>query len=135
MVFGSGEGKIDVNDSLVSPFFVLASGVQANLFALVLFGFDFSTIIFSVGSGAEAVEVSAARMIAVTAILVALATNKPDFSAMGTIQVWTAVTTIGLVLAPPFSPALQSLIGGSTVAGIFALVIQSAGFYALSYLG
>jgi len=135
MVFGSGEGKIDVNDSLVSPFFVLASGVQANLFDLVLFGFDFSSTIVQVGSGAESVEITAARIIAVSAILVALATNQPDFDAMSFIQVWAAIATIGLVLAPPFSPALQSLITGSTVAGLVALITQAGGYYSLSYLG
>ncbi|WEL16988.1 putative membrane protein [Halorhabdus sp. SVX81] len=36
------EKRIDLNDAFVSPCFVLASGVQAKLFALVLFGFDFS---------------------------------------------------------------------------------------------
>ncbi|WEL20867.1 hypothetical protein [Halorhabdus sp. BNX81] len=34
------EKRIDLNDAFVSPFFALASGVQAKLFALVLFGFD-----------------------------------------------------------------------------------------------
>ena len=56
-------GQIDLNDSLVSPFFVLASGVQADLFDLVLFGFDFSSVILTLGSGAGAVEITAARLL------------------------------------------------------------------------
>ena len=128
-------GKIDLNDAVISPFFVLASGVQAGLFSLVLFGFDFSSQLFSFGSGAAAVSVSLAKIIAVLAILVALASNQPDFDRMGMIETWAAFATIGLVLAPPFSPAIRALLQTSTIAGIVSLVVQAAGFYSLSYLG
>jgi hypothetical protein len=128
-------GKIDLNDSLVSPFFVLAFGVQADLFDLILFGFDFSSVILTLGSGAGAVEITAARIIAVAAVLVAFATNKPDLDEMGMIETWVAVARIGLVLAPPFMPVLADLITFHTVAGVVALIVQSAGFYSISYLG
>lgn len=130
-----GFGKVDLNDAVVSPFFVLASGVQADLFDLVLFGFDFASVIVTLGSGTGAVEITAARIIAVAAVLVAFASNKPDFDQMGAIETWVAIATIGLVLAPPFAPVLGDLITGHTVAGIVALVIQAGGFYSISYLG
>lgn len=127
--------NLDLNDAVVSPFFVLASGVQAGLFSLVLFGFDFAAPIFTIGSGVGAIQLTIAKSIAIGALAVALATNKPNFSAMGGLQVWVAVATIGLILAPPFSPMLQSFIQTNAVAGIVALVVQSAGYYTLSYLG
>ena len=128
-------GKIDLNDAVVSPFFVIASGVQASLFSMTLFGFDFASVILTLGSGAAAVEITAARIIAVAAVLVALASNQPEFDKMGLIETWTAIATIGLVLAPPFTPMLADLITSSSVWGLLALVIQSAGFYSISYLG
>lgn len=130
-----GFGEIDMNDALVSPFFVLASGVQADLFGLELFGFDFASTIVTFGSGAESVEITAARIIAVVAILVAFASNKPDLSAMTGVQTLLTISTIGLVLAPPFTPILADFITGHTIAGLLALIIQSGGFYSISYLG
>lgn len=129
------ENRIDLNDAFVSPFFVLASGVQARLFELVLFGFDFASSVMVIGSGPTAITISAAKVISILAIGVAIATNKPDLDSMGAVQTWTAIATIGLVLAPPFSPMLESLIQSSAIAGIVALVVQSAGYYTLSYLG
>ena len=69
------------------------------------------------------------------ALVIAFATNRPDFSDMATVETWAALATIGLVLAPPFSPAVESLISSSQIAGIIAVVIQAGGFYSLSYLG
>ena len=128
-------GKIDLNDAVISPFFVLASGVQAELFSLVLFGLDFSEVLVTLGSGVGAIEITLARIIGVLAIIIAFATNKPDFDAMGGVETWVAFATIGFVLAPPFMPYLQDLITGSAIVGIVALVTQSAGFYSISYLG
>lgn len=128
-------GKIDLNDAVVSPFFVIASGVQAQLFSMTLFGFDFASVILTLGSGPAAVEITAARIIAVAAVLVALASNQPEFDKMGLIETWAAVATIGLVVAPPFTPMLAELIVSSSIWGIMALVIQSGGFYSISYLG
>ena len=128
-------GKIDLNDAVVSPFFVLASGVQAGLFSLVLFGLDFSAVLVTLGSGTGGIEITTARIISVLAVLVAFATNKPDFDQMGAVETWVAFVTIGLVLAPPFTPFLSELIAGSAIVGIVAVIIQSAGFYTISYLG
>lgn len=128
-------GKIDLNDAVISPFFVLASGVQAGLFSLVLFGFDFSSTLLTFGSGAAAVQLTFAKIVAILALAVAFATNKPDFDRMGAIETWVAFATIGLVMAPPFSPAIRAMLQTSTIAGLVSLVVQAAGFYSLSYLG
>lgn len=127
--------RIDLNDAFISPAFVIASGVQARLFEMVLFGHNLADPILTIGTGASAISISIAKIIAILALGVAVATNKPDLDTMGAIQTWTAIATVGLVLAPPFSPFLESLIQSTTVAGIVAVVVQSAGFYTLSYLG
>ena len=56
-----GFGEIDLNDAFVSPFFVLASGVQTELFSLVLFGLDFGEVLVTLGSGVGAIEITAAQ--------------------------------------------------------------------------
>ncbi|MFB6128578.1 MAG: hypothetical protein ABEJ47_02335, partial [Halorhabdus sp.] len=43
--------RIDLNDAFVSPFFVLASGVQAGLFQLILFGIDLAEPVIDNGPG------------------------------------------------------------------------------------
>lgn len=128
-------GKIDLNDAVVSPFFVLASGVEANLFTLDLFGVDFSSALFVLGSGADAVSVSLANIVAILAISVAFATNRPKLSEMAPAELWVAIATVSLVVAPPFVPFLNETIQSTAIVGLVVLVIQAGGFYTLSYLG
>lgn len=128
-------GEIDLNDAVVSPFFVLASAVSTGLLSLELFGVGFSDSIFTIGSGAGAIEVTVAKMIAIAALGIVFTTNRPDLSDMSELEMWTAIATIGLVLAPPFMPAVEGMITGSQIAGIIAVTVQAGGFYSLSYLG
>lgn len=128
-------GKIDLNDAVVSPFFVLASGVQADLFTLDLFGVNFADPVFTLGTGTGSLSISIAQIIAITALGIAFATNRPKLSEMAPAETWVALATVGLVLAPPFMPALESLIQSSPIPGLVALSIQAGGFYTLSYLG
>jgi hypothetical protein len=126
-------GRIDINDAVVSPFFVLASGVAAGLFELTLFGHDLADPLWS--AAASSATISIANAIAVIALLVALASNKPKFSKMSGIEVWTVVATVGLVMAPPFMPVLQEMMGSHQLIGLVAVMVQAGGFYSLSYLG
>ena len=129
------QGKIDLNDAVVSPFFVLASGVASGLFSLTLFGWDFSADLFVMGSGTGAVGISTANIIALVALAVAYVTNKPRIDEMQLVETWTAIATAGLVVAPPLMPMVESLIQSSALAGLVALIVQAGGFYALSYQG
>lgn len=129
------QGKIDLNDAVVSPFFVLASGVAADLFSLELFGWDFADALFTMGSGTGAIGISTANIIALVALVVAFATNKPSLDEMQLVETWTAIATAGLVVAPPFMPIVQDVIQSSTIAGLITLIVQAGGFYALSYQG
>ena len=126
-------GKIDLNDGIISPFFVLASGVQNRLFEFSPYGLDFSGTLIDFGAGAG--ELTFAGVVAIVALVLAYITNRPDFDKLGAIQTWIAVVTIVLVVAQPVVPLLQTVIGASTVLGTVSLIIQSSGFYALSYNG
>ena len=129
------QGKIDLNDALVSPFFVLSSGVAADLFSLELFGWDFAAALFTVGSGAAQVSISTANIVAILALVIAYATNRPEFDGWKLVETWTAIVTVGLVVAPPFAPPLEALIQASPIVGLVSVIIQAGGFYALSYEG
>lgn len=128
-------GRIDYNDAVVSPFFVVASMVSAGLLSFSLFGYDFAGTLFSLGSGAGAISVSIAKLVAIIALVTAYASNRPDFSDMTSIETWVVVATVGLVLVPPFSPAVESVIQQSQIAGLIAVIVQAGGFYSLAYLG
>jgi hypothetical protein len=129
------KGKIDLNDAVVSPFFVLASAISVGLISFSLFGIDFASAAFEFAANSgQTVAISYAQIIAVVALLVAYATNKPDFSGMGAIEMWAVVATVALVVAPPFVPIIQELLSND-LAGLLAIVVQAGGFYSLSYLG
>lgn len=126
-------GEIDLNDAVVSPFIVLASGVQAGLSDLTLFGIDFVKPLFTLGSGADALLLTVANLFAITALAVAFAINRSSLRAFTEVEGFVAVATIALVLAPPFSLVIENLIQSSAIAGFATRVIQAAGFYSLWY--
>ncbi|CCQ34319.1 hypothetical protein HLRTI_001520 [Halorhabdus tiamatea SARL4B] len=127
-------GKIDLNDAVVSPFFVLASGVSVGLFDLTLFGLDFADPLFRLGSGTT-LDFSFAALVAILAVGIAYLTNGPELDNLGLVETWTVAITVLLVLGQPFVPLLDSILQSSPVVGLVALVIQAGGFYTLSYLG
>ena len=125
-------GKIDLNDAVVSPFFVIASGVQVGLFSFTLFGIDFASSIFDIGPNAS---LSIAGTIAMVSIIAAYVSNRPNMGKMGFVETWVAGVTVVLVFSNPVVPALDALFGASKIVGLTALVVQAGGFYVLSYLG
>ncbi|WP_436934095.1 hypothetical protein [Halovenus marina] len=124
-------GKLDLNDSVVSPWFVLSAAIAVGLVEFSLFGFNFADPLINLPDGGG---ISAAKIISLLALATAFATNRPNFDKMGAVETWVAIVTIGLVIAPPFFPLLDALLGNE-FAGLIAVVVQSAGFYALAYLG
>jgi len=123
-------GKIDLNDSVVSPFFVISAAVAVSLVDFTIWGVDFSSPLLSFGS----VTISIAKAISIMALGTAFITNRPSFGKMGGVETWIALTTIGLVLFPPFFPILDSVLQ-HTSAALVSVIIQAGGFYSLSYLG
>jgi len=131
MTDGGRKKKLDLNDAVISPFFVISAGVDAGLLNFTIYGFDFADPLMSFGGGAD---ITTATIISVVTLMVAFATNRPQFSALGAIQTWLVIATLALVIAPPFFPLLDSLLN-VTIAGLVAVVIQASGFYSLAYLG
>lgn len=125
-------GKIDLNDGVISPFFVIATGVSTGLFEFSPFGLDFAAPLITLGTS---LEVSFASIVAILAIGTAFATNRPDLSKLGLVETWVAAVTMILVLGQPVMPILDTIFMQTPIAGLVALVLQASGFYVLSYLG
>lgn len=121
---------LDFNDAVISPAFVIAAAVDTGLLNMSIFGFDFASELF----GGGLTSISAASIIGVLTLLVAFATNRPNFNALGAMETWVAVVTIVLTIATPVVPILQWLLG-HTIAALIATIVQAAGFYVLAYLG
>lgn len=130
VLVSDGHKELDLIDALVSPFFVLAAGIDGDLIGMSIFGFDFASPIFAHAHA----ELSVATIIGMVCVAIAFATNRPDFSAMGFVETWVALVTVGLVVAHPFVPMLDWLLG-HTIAALIAVVVQAAGFYVLAYIG
>jgi len=125
-------GKIDLNDGVVSPFFVIASGVSVGLFEFSPFGLDFGDPLITFG---QSMEVSFATIVAILALVIAFATNRPDFSKLGAVETWVTIVTVILVVGQPVMPLLDTIFQSTPIAGLVALILQASGFYVLSYLG
>lgn len=126
--------QIDIEDAVVSPFFVLSSAIAVGLISFSLFGFDFGSTAYELTAAGYTTTIKWATLGSIIALGIAYATNKPTLSSMGLIETWAVVATIALVMAPPFVPLLSALLS-SKIAGLVAVIIQAAGFYSLSYLG
>lgn len=129
-------GRIDWDDRVASVFFLFGSAINAGVVkGPSILGWYLGDVVYVLGSGPGAVEVTGAKVLALVALFGTIATNRTDFSKLVGIEYWIAITTIGLVIAPPFMPLVESLITGSIIIGLFSIMLQAGGFYAISYLG
>ncbi|MFD1585502.1 hypothetical protein ACFR9U_00790 [Halorientalis brevis] len=128
------QGKLDLPDAVISPFFVLSSAIAMGLINFELMGFDLASTALEFTSDGYVSTVTYAGIISLLALLIAYATNRRDFSGMGFVELWVVVATVGLVIAPPFVPVLSGLLSNK-FAGLIAVVIQAGGYYSLSYVG
>ncbi|RXK46602.1 hypothetical protein [Halorientalis pallida] len=128
------EGKFDIPDSVLSPFFVLFSAVSLGLIGFTPLGFDLGSTALEFSADGYATQISFAGILSLLILLVAYATNRGDKSGPQPLQLWLVVTTFALVIVPPFAPLLNAFLG-ETIPGIIAIVIQAGGYYSLSYMG
>lgn len=124
-------GKLDFNDAFISPLFVISAAVDAKLVDFTIWGFDFADPLMTLSAGSK---ITTATVLSLLALIIAYATNRPNFDAMGYVQTTLAAMTVLLVVLPPFMPLLGGILSVSIV-GLIAVVIQASGFYSLAYLG
>jgi hypothetical protein len=78
--------------------------------------------------------ITAAMLIQIVAISVVYYTNEPDIDWSGSIQGWVVLMSVGLIVLQPFVPLIQWALG-STLAKLFAFIIQTFGISFVAYLG
>jgi len=113
-------GKIDLSGAVVSPFFVLASGVSVGLFDLTLFGLDFADPLFTLGSGTT-LGSSFEAQVAILAIDIAYLTKEPRLDNLGLVETWTVAIT---VLHPHSAGLPDRLTGSNTLSWILSVALR-----------
>lgn len=95
------QGKLDIPDAVVSPFFVLSSAIALGLVNFSLAGFDFASTALEFSGSGFTTTISYATIVSIIALGTAYATNRRDFSRMGALELWTVIATVALVITPP----------------------------------
>lgn len=126
-------GEFDDVDLVAMPVFLLGSLFQLDLLSvdsLPLIGDPAAA--FSTVAG---VEISIAMLLSLVALGVVAYTNNWSIDGIsGGVQGYIVIATVGLIIAPPFMPALEEAVSGG-VGAMFALAIQTSGYAVLSYVG
>jgi hypothetical protein len=127
------KGQIDPIDLLAFPVFLLGGALELGLLdSFSIVGLNPTDTLFSLGPETAISYATLAMLVTFSAVLV---TNEWSMDAWGTINGYLAVATLILIISPPLIPAMESLLGSSSIAGLFAFTIQSAGYAAVSYSG
>jgi hypothetical protein len=124
--------EADAETYIVYPLFALGAAISLGIISGdILPVIDLSNTLATIGG----IEWTGARVLSLVA-LGAVMFNRDssfDFAGWGTVELWVLYATLGLIIAPPFFPALQeTLVGG--VAAFVSFTVQSIGFVLITYI-
>lgn len=124
------EFEMDLEMLLLVPFSLgtLASLglIESNIIPLV----DLGSELINLGNA----SITLGRGLAIASLFGVLVNRDSDLiDEMGAVEVWIVYATVGLILAPPFFPILESTFAESA-AGVGAFLVQAAGFTLVSYI-
>lgn len=129
--------KLDLID--LPPGILFLFGALASLglvdATVPLAGWDLSSTAWTLAAEGESVPLSIAKLMSLSGVVWALATNNIGWRGWTSLQMFLAVATLGLVLSPPFVPILDAILMGSDLAKVVSLSIQMYGFAVISYIG
>ncbi|SDJ52571.1 hypothetical protein SAMN05216226_104233 [Halovenus aranensis] len=126
------EFELDLETFVIFPIFALGTSVSLGLIeAASIPVVDLGETLLSTGN----IDWTIGRVMSVLALAaVVINRDEPlDFDAWGIIEAWTVYVTIGLIVAPPFFPALESTLA-STPAALAAFIVQGIGFSLVTYI-
>ena len=124
--------ELDTETYIVYPLFALGAAATLGLISTdIVPGFNLGTIAFEFAS----IEWTYGRLLSLGALLAVLINRDDpiDFAGWGAVEVWTLYVTFGLILAPPFFPALAETLA-ETPAAFISFTVQSIGFALISYI-
>lgn len=127
-------GEVDFVDLLAFPVFLLGGLQQTGIMDPITFeGYSVMDVLVDLPATDG---ITVAMLLSLGSIAVVLATNRPSIrNGLSLAQYWVVVVMFGLIVAPPFIPIIDGLIESSVAVGFVALLIQSAGYMLLSWLG
>jgi hypothetical protein len=129
------QGKLDGGDMLAGLFFMLGGMTQLGFINGENFPFvNPADAIHTFSYGGESVTISIAIGLSLLALVVAFITNDQSFSAMGGMQLFLVIVTVGLIISPPFMPILAEALTAD-IAGLVALFLQTIGYLQVSWTG
>lgn len=124
--------ELDTETYLIFPLFALGAASSLGIVSTDILGFiDLGETLITTGD----IDWSIGRALSAVA-LAAIVINRDDplnTDAWGAIEVWAVYVTIGLIIAPPFFPAVQQTLVGEIWAFV-AFTVQSIGFALITYI-
>jgi hypothetical protein len=124
--------ELDIETYLLFPIFGLGAAATLGIIeATIIPWVNLGDVILELGS----IEWTIGRLLSIVALL-AVVINRDDpldVDAWGVIEMWTFYVTIGLIIAPPFFPALESTLA-EMPAAFLSFTTQTIGFALITYI-
>jgi len=124
--------ELDYETYLLYPLFALGTAASLGIVSTDIVGFiDLGNVVFETGD----IGWTIGRALSVVALLaVIINRDEPfDFVGWGTLEIWAVYVTIGLIIAPPFFPAIQNTLV-EPIWSFVAFSVQSIGFVLITYI-
>jgi len=124
--------EADAETYLIYPAFALGAAATLGIVSTDILGFiDLGSVVFETGG----IEWTIGRALSLVALLAVIINRDApfDFVGWGAIEVWAVYVTIGLIIAPPFFPAIQQTLL-QPIWSFVAFTVQSIGFVLITYI-
>jgi len=124
------KGKVDSEDAILAPLFALAAGSAVGIANVSMFDRTLQDTALTLGG----TDIAIGSFIAVAVLVVAWITNDADLSNLDDEYYYATIATAVLVVGVPFVPAISDFVTSNDFLALAAVIVQSAGFMAISYL-
>lgn len=114
--------------------FVAFGLVQTQVLPSKILGFDLLTSLHTFSGGGDTADITIAMLASLTILGMTLYSNDFDFSGWSALDLFLFVSTVWLILAPPFVPIVESFVSEGSWGAMLAVGIQSLGYGFLSWV-
>ena len=124
--------EADAETYIIYPLFALGAASTLGIIQTDIVSFiDLGSVVFETGS----IQWTIGRALSLVALLaVIINRDEPfDFLGWGAVEAWAVYVTIGLIIAPPFFPAIQETLL-EPIWSFVAFTVQSIGFVLITYI-
>lgn len=124
--------SLDRETYIIYPAFALGTGATLGLVGTDILPF---VNLADVAATTGGIEWTFGRLLSLLALAAVFINRDDGFSldGFGALEAWAVYVTLGLIVAPPFFPALEETLAGGTAAFV-SFSVQSIGFALISWL-